>query len=197
MDAQTLRFAEENGCLRLLDTVFGEPEKLTLPVVSNTADRVVVRSASLVEDQLKGWLFVVETGAAAGKTFIIRNNQGARPGVVDGDQCSVYFLFPMTGGATGISTGYFVSPGDYLIMSYTAAFNPVSSMTDDLGIGGYDNLVEAWFRWKVEEQILSTSDECKYWRNCVETELMRIRAELLNRINKPRGRELPGFGRRL
>jgi len=191
MDAQSLRFAEENGCLRLLDTAFGEPEKFVLPVVSNTVDRVVVNSAALLEDQLKGWLFVVEDGAAKGRTFIVRGNQGA----AGGSSCGVYFLFPMAAYAN-ITKGYFVPPKDYLIMSYVTAFNPVSSIADDLGIDGYDNLVEAWFKWKTQEHEMASSDECVYWRNCVEAELMRIRAESLNRINKPRGRELPGFGRR-
>jgi hypothetical protein len=199
MDTQSLRFVEENNCLRLLDLAFGEPEELRYTVRSGTAaDRVVVEATDLLEDQLKGWLFVVEAGAAKGRTFIIRGNQGYRPGVTNGNRCDVYFLFPMTGtAATGITNGYFVAPKDYLIMSYTSAFNPVSSVGDDLGIDGYDNLVEAWIKWKTQEQEMAGSEECMYWRGCVEREIMRIRAESLNRINKPRGRELPGLGRRV
>jgi len=89
-----------------------------------------------------------------------------------------------------------VSPDEELIISYVAAFDPVTSIEDDLNIDGYENLVEVWFRWKVEEQLSASSDDCRYWYARVENELMRIRAETLNRINKPQGRQLPGFGRR-
>lgn len=196
MDTQALRFVEENNCLRLLDADFGEPAKLALPVVSGTlADKVVVTSPDLLEDQLKDWLFVVTAGDAANWTFIVSGNQeGGRPGV-NGNRCDVRFLFPMAS-ALSITNGYFVAPGDYLIMSYTAAFNPIGSVDVQLGIDGYENLVEAWFRWKIEEERLAVSEETAYWRSCFENEMIRIRTETFNRVNKPRGRELHGFSGR-
>jgi hypothetical protein len=97
-----------------------------------------------------------------------------------------------------ILSGHFVSPRDYLMLSFVAAFEPVISMFDDLGIGGYDNLAEAWFRWKCEEQAQSMSQDCQYWGNKFLAELAQLRGEMFNRINKPQGRSLAGFmgGRR-
>jgi hypothetical protein len=81
-----------------------------------------------------------------------------------------------------------------LTMLFVAAYAPVTSLEDDLGLGlTHENLADAWFRWKVEEQVSSISQECAYWGGRVETEFARLRAEMFNRMNKPRGRFLAGF----
>lgn len=76
---------------------------------------------------------------------------------------------------------------------YWAKFREVFGVNDNLGINGYENLVDTWFRWKVEEQLSALSDECKYWGERFHEESRRIRAEASNRINKPQGRFLAGF----
>jgi hypothetical protein len=79
-------------------------------------------------------------------------------------------------------------------MLFVAPYEAVYSMTDDLKLGlTYENLADAWFRWKVEEQVSAISQECGYWGGRVEAELARLRAEMFNRMNKPRGRFLAGF----
>jgi len=195
------RFAEENNCLRLLDVSFNKAEEHSAGVISGgSRTHVYTRLPGLAENYLKDWLFVVTAGKGIGSTFIVSNNQEAIP---PGNWASAYFLNPPRNSPYieegFIENGYFVSPRDYLILSFVAAFEPVVSMSDNLGIDGrYDNLVEAWFRWKCEEQAQSMSQDCMYWGNKFIDELAQLRAEMLNRINKPQGRQLAGFmgGRR-
>jgi len=211
----TYRFAEENNRLRLMDARFPEPEILNVDeILDSGTGFVTVRKAGLAEDFLKGWLFVIAQGSAAGHTFIVGHNSAADE---DG-AATVFFLNPEDtiatmdinptvpsqvqmslygeGNPPFASAGYFVPQKDYLILSYVAKYRPVLDLMDDLGLDGYENLVEAWLRWKVEEQVSAMTQECVYWAGRVEMELANLRAELFNRMNKPMGRTLTGFGRR-
>lgn len=76
---------------------------------------------------------------------------------------------------------------------YMAAYEPIASMGDEIEIGPYDNLIEAWLRWKVEEHEVVGSPECGYWRERVDIELHQLRGEMFSRINRPVGRKLIGF----
>jgi hypothetical protein len=208
----TYRFAEENNRLRLIDAAFNEPETFNVDeIIESGAGFVRVRKGGLAENFLRDWLFVVPSGAAAGHTFIVSRNETAD---AEGE-ANVYFLNPPSAAVTFdinasipaqvqasffsedeipfASAGYFVPPRDYLIVSYVGKYMPVISLSDELGVEGYENLVDAWFRWKVEEQVSSISQECAYWGGRVEVELANLRAEMYNRINKPKGRTLAGF----
>jgi hypothetical protein len=81
-----------------------------------------------------------------------------------------------------------------LTMVFIAPYVPVESLADDMGFDiTYENLADTWFRWKIEEQVSTISQECAYWGGRVESELARLRAEKFNRANPPRGRSLSGF----
>jgi|GEM_PF-3792408 len=197
------RFAEENNRLRLIDAVFNKPQQQAYPVVEADPSGIIldVAGAKLEDGYLDDWLFVATEGEAAGHTFIVSESFAEKD-----DRFTALFLHSSPSAAEAhdqsqstvdeepfISAGYFIGPNDYLILFFTAKFRPVLSMSDDLGIDGYGNLVNAWLRWKVEERVLVTSSECAYWHGRAETEFSNLRAELLNRINKPRGRALAGF----
>ncbi|MDR2728410.1 MAG: hypothetical protein LBB56_04700 [Chitinispirillales bacterium] len=201
------RFAEENNQLRLTDVRIPESEKVSFPVVGGNVYGVVVKEPSLEENRLKGMLFVVTSGAFAWQTFIVGGNMKADE---DTGEAHVFFLHPSLNTVSDsdaeqntfyiddddkdqVTTGYFVPQDGYLIVAFIAAFAPVRSLSDDLGIDGYENLVDAWLRWKVEEQISALSQECAYWHQRVESEMSNLRAEKFNRMNKPRGRRLIGF----
>jgi len=87
-------------------------------------------------------------------------------------------------------------PVDALILMYVAAFEPIASLDDEFELVDfvrYDNLIEAWLRWKAEEHEFVASPECEYWRGRVDVELHQLRGEMFNRVNKPVGRRLAGF----
>jgi len=215
------RFAEENNKLRLIDIRMPQLKRLDMPVVNGNEYGIVVESAGLQENQLKNMLFVAAQGSAAGRTFIVGGNTKADDidgtahvcflhpssnvwSTPNGDFYSQTVTFDtnstpteqntfFAGESSFVSLGYFVPQDNYLIISYTAAFVPVYSLADDLGIVGYENLIDAWFRWKTEEQASSMSNECIYWQGRAEAELDHLRGERFNRINKPVGRRLVGF----
>jgi len=215
------RFLEENNKLRLMDVRMPQLKRLDMPVVSGNEYGIIVQSPELTENQLKNMLFVTTQGSAAGRTFIVGGNQKADDadgmahvsflhpssntwstpngefysqtvtydtGTTPTEQNTFY-----AGVGSYITLGYFVPQDSYLIISYIAAFVPVYSLADDLGITGYENLIDAWFRWKTEEQASAVSNECIYWQGRVQAELDHLRGERFNRINKPVGRRLAGF----
>ena len=215
------RFAEENNKLRLMDVRMPEVKRLVLPVLSGSEHGILVESPQLWENQLKNMLFVVAQGSAAGRTFIVGGNEKANEvsGIAhvhflhpasstwsapNGEFFSQTVTYDTgttpteqntfsVGEGAYISLGYFVPQSGYLILAYIAAFVPVYSLADDLGINGYENLIDAWFRWKVEEQASAVSHECMYWQSRVQAELDHLRGERYNRMNKPVGRRLVGF----
>ena len=216
------RFAEENNKLRLMDVRMPEVKILDMPVLNGNEYGIIVESPELAENQLKNMLFVATQGSAAGRTFIVGGNEKADDvsggahiyflhpstnntwSTPNGDYYSQTVTYDINttpteqntfyiGENAYISLGYFVPQGGYLIIAYVAAFVPVYSLADDLGITGYENLIDSWFRWKTEEQASSVSNECMYWQSRVQSELDQLRGERYNRINKPVGRRLAGF----
>jgi len=205
------RFAEENNRLRIFETVFSKPEKRVYPIVESSPSYIVLDNteAKLDNGYLENWLFVATGGTAARHTFIVETNAESddnhtvvtfrdRKGA--GMDTDWDFSDPMPDDPPldiddepFITTGYFVAPRDYLMLSFTAKFDPLLSMDDNLGIEGYENLVDAWFRWKVEEQVSALSQECAYWNQQFDIEMSRLRIERFNRVNKPQGRRLAGF----
>ncbi len=87
----------------------------------------------------------------------------------------------------------YVKAGGPVLLKYIQAYEPIDSIDSELAIGPYDNLIEAWLRWKVEEHMSPISQECGYWRSRVDVELHQLRGEAFNRVNPIRGRELIGF----
>lgn len=82
-----------------------------------------------------------------------------------------------------------------ILLKYLQAYQPIESAEDELEVGPYDNLIEAWLRWKAEEHEFVGSPDCQYWRERVDIELHQLRGEAFNRVNKPVGRRLIGFMR--
>jgi hypothetical protein len=207
------RFAEENNRLRLMDRRFPEADRRTIPILDSTPSGLVLSNdgQGLKDGSLDNWLFVATSGGARGHTFIVSGSH------VSGAYDSLFMVsffdapdwnpsdinaetpqqiqnsFYVNGEEQFADGGYFVSPNEYLIISYIAKFDPLFYIADDLGIGEYDNLIDAWLNWKVQEQVSSISSECAYYRHRVDEELAQIRGEKSNRVNPPRGRRLAGF----
>jgi len=80
-----------------------------------------------------------------------------------------------------------------VIVVYEADYEAITSMDDELPIGDYDNLIEAWLHWKIAENVQEVSPECEYWRSRVDIELRQLRGEAFNRVNVTTGRKLIGF----
>ncbi|MFW6244832.1 MAG: hypothetical protein ACOC36_03000, partial [Fibrobacterota bacterium] len=186
------RFLDENNRLRLIDSSRSEDPATTVPteILNVSGTGLDVNVGARDEDDFKGWLFVITAGSSAGKNLIIGSSE-----VTDASGItSLSFLHPQSGFDAGsITNGYLTGPDYYVILSYVAQFAPIVSISDDLGLSGYENLIDAWFRWKMEEQASAVSNECVYWGQQVERELYSIQAEKDGRMNKPVGRRLAGF----
>jgi hypothetical protein len=198
-----LRFLEENGELRLLDTLFGKPAVSDIHVIGGKVNWVSVGAGakSIPMNALKDWALFVTAGRFRGRGFIIggntaSNDSGVATAFFDRDVDE--FTTPLElddGEDAPILAGFIVRPEDYLLMKHTATFDMVYEIDDDLGISGFENLVDSWFRWKAEEQVQAISAECAYWRGRVDEEMYKLRGERFNRVNKPQGRPLIGFMR--
>jgi rhodanese-related sulfurtransferase len=198
-----LRFLEENGELRLLDVRFGKPAVSDMHVIGGKVNWASVGAGAeaIAMNALKGWALFVTAGRLRGRGFIIggntaSNDSGIATAFFDRDVDE--FTTPLElddGEDAPIWAGFIARPEDYLLMKHTATFDAVYDIDDDLGISGFENLVDSWFRWKAEEQVQAISAECAYWRGRVDEELYKLRGERFNRVNKPQGRPLIGFMR--
>lgn len=186
------RFVDENDRLRLIDSSRAEDPAITTPteILNVSSTGLDVNVGVKDEDDLKSWLFVVTAGTAAGKNLIIGSSSVSDAGGIT----SLSFLHPQSGFDAGsITAGYLTGPDYYVILSYVAQFAAITTIGDDLGLSGYENLIDAWFRWKIEEQASAVSKECVYWGGRVQDELNSLQAEKDGRMNKPVGRRLTGF----
>lgn len=186
------RFQDENNRLRLTDSSRSADPAATVPseILNVSSTGLDVNIGVKDEDDLQNWLFAVTGGAAAGKNLIIGSSDVTDVSGIT----SLSFLHPQNGfDSDSITDGYLTGPDYYVILSYVAEFASITSISDDLGLSGYESLIDAWFRWKIEEQASAISNECVYWGQRVERELYSLQCEKDGRMNKPKGRRLVGF----
>jgi hypothetical protein len=118
-----LSFVEENGRIRLTNRTFPEAVRETIPIIGFSPSGLTVARGGMDAGHLDGWLFAATGGEADGQTFIVAASSAP---AVPGNILLVTFL--ETPGWSSVPAGYFVSPKDYLILSYTARIKPLVSV---------------------------------------------------------------------
>lgn len=187
-----------NKKLKLLECEFSEPEtEITGTVLSGfTVNGMSAEIGEFEENELVNYLLVITGGTLLGKTYLVSRNDATVDNVTTFD-----FLESLTSVfiETQVTSIALISPEDYVMLKYSATFDPLTAETDEVPIP--DNferrLVPAWLRWKCECEISSVSNETGFWDNEVRKQLTSVGAESTRYIPKAKGRKLTGFmGRR-